>query len=73
MLVDTKDRKVMGDEDEEQSPDISAKKVQDKKEEPAGLDLDIMLGGSQAESQPASTGDVMNLLDMLGTTPQAQP
>jgi len=27
MLVDTKDRKVMGDEDEEQSPDISAKKV----------------------------------------------
>jgi len=69
MLVDTKDRKVMGDEDDEVSPDIGQKKA--PQEDPM-MDLDLMdLGGpTPAPQQQPAGGDVMNLLDMLGSSSQ---
>jgi len=72
MLVDTKDRKVMGDEDDDVSPDMGQKKA--PQEADLGMDLDLMnLGGpTPAPQQQPAGGDVMNLLDMLGSSPVPQ-
>jgi hypothetical protein len=44
MLVDTSNRKVMGDEEDEVSPDMVSKKVSALDNAGLGLDLDLMLG-----------------------------
>jgi len=73
MLVDTKNRKIMGDEDDGITTTIVPTKsavVED-----VGLDIDLMMSGSTPQgSQPTATatGDVMDLLDVFGTGPPAQ-
>jgi len=63
----------MGDEEDEVSPDMGAQKAKSPAKADAGLDLDLMLGGPTSAPQttaPTAGGDVINLLDMFGTSSQ---